>query len=54
MEKIYNAKQAIEAMKARRDGVWDNKELKKLGPLSSIIREDFYRILDLTEEIEKE
>lgn len=50
MEKIYNSNQAIEAMRARIKGEWDNKELIKLGPLFPIILDDFYRILNLTEE----
>lgn len=44
----YTPEQALEAIEARRNGEWDNKELLKLGPLRIDALSDFQRISELT------
>jgi hypothetical protein len=49
---MYTPTQAIEAMQARINGVWDNEQLLRLGALLEDENEDLRRILDgVTEEI---
>ena len=45
---IYTPKQRDEAIKARANGEWDNKQLMKLGPLSVSKEADMRRIRELT------
>lgn len=40
---MYTKQQAEEAIQARKDGVWDNPQLVRLGPLMTI-DEDIQRI----------
>ena len=41
---FYTQAQAEEAIKARVDGEWDNKQLMRLGPLTIHTEEDIERI----------
>jgi len=47
---LYSPKQALEAIKARISGEWDNAELMKLGPLLVNALDDIQRIVDATEQ----
>lgn len=49
---MFNKKQAEEAIHARKNGIWDNPQLKKIGSLNVDETIDIQRINDLTEEEE--
>jgi uncharacterized protein (DUF1684 family) len=51
---MYTPQQAIEAIKARENGEWDNEQLVKLGPLLTDTKADIMRILALATEVEPE
>jgi hypothetical protein len=51
MKVPFTTSQALQAIKARLDGVWDNEQLVKLGPLSNNRLEDIRRIINITEVI---
>lgn len=47
---MFTPQQAIEAIKARISGEWDNDQLIKLGPLNTDTLEDIKEILNETQE----
>lgn len=49
---MFTYKQAIEAVRARLNGQWDNQYLLQIGPLSTCETEDILKILNNTDENE--
>ena len=48
MRNFYTQAQAKEAIKAREQGEWDNKQLMRLGPLLVNTEQDIERIKEAT------
>lgn len=43
---MYTPLEALQAIRSRINGVWDDPQLEKLGPLFPDTQEDILRILD--------